>query len=333
MSSRVWNATTCLWSGKWQGASVGTNSTPSKCSSPFSEVTASDTVTLPPNGSEDPRTWIVYLIAKGPGGTSRWSSIEIDQEGLSTGSTTTTTPTTTTSAPSVTTSPNWSGYVVPAATIITEASGEWTVPTLNCAATPNGGGSIWVGIGGYKWPTGGTSGELLQTGVEIQCLDGTQQDSGWYEWYPSTPNIPENFGSRFPVSSGDSIKASVYQLGDGAWVTRIDDLTTGLSGWMVSGVGWGVGEDSAGSFSEQGTAPAASYSGGYTAEWVVEDNGPSGSPVPFADYVTVAFTNLTTSLSSWSLTPAESIAIFQDGALLSQPSVPSNDGFSVSYTG
>jgi hypothetical protein len=36
------------------------------------------------------------------------------------------------------TSPNWSGYVLPTTSLDTLASGEWTVPTLNCTDTPNG---------------------------------------------------------------------------------------------------------------------------------------------------------------------------------------------------
>jgi hypothetical protein len=216
--------------------------------------------------------------------------------------------------------------------LVTEISGEWTVPTLNCSATPSSEVGIWVGIGGENWPTGGTSGELLQTGVDGACSGAGQQDFGFFEWYPGTPNTPEAFTS-FPVAPGDSIEASVYQSSNGSWVTRVDDLTTGLSGWMVSGQGWGVGEDAATTFTRQGTVPAVSYTGGYTAEWVVEDVGPEGSPVPFADYGTVDFINLTTNVSSWKLTPTEAFAIFQNGDLLSQPSAPANGGFSVTYTG
>jgi len=236
-------------------------------------------------------------------------------------------------APAWEQSPNWSGYVVPSSAIFTDVSGAWAVPTLDCSTTPNGGASIWVGIGGYGWPTGGISGLLLQTGVTTDCVDGVQQDRGWFELYPSSPNTEKDF-LGFPVSPGDSIQASVFQGGSGAWETRVDDLTTGLSGVMVTGEGWGVSADAGnGSFSLQGSTAGLSYSGGYSAEWIVETYTLNGSIVPLADYGTVNFSDLKTSASSWSLTASEGLAIAQNGVVMSTPSLPANGGFSVSYTG
>jgi hypothetical protein len=226
-------------------------------------------------------------------------------------------------------SPIWSGYVIPSSSqLFTEVSGDWTVPSLDCSATPNAGVGIWVGIGGW-----GTSGVLLQTGITNTCVNGVQQDIGWWEEYPSVPNHSQVF-SNFPVSPGDSIAASVYQGSTGAWETRVDDLSTGLSGVMVTGEGWGVMVDGSGTFPEQGSTADLSYSGGYTAEWIVEDYTlPSGALVSFADYGTVSFTGITTSLPSWSLTPNEAVEMVQGGVVLSTPSAASGDGFSVSYTG
>ena len=232
------------------------------------------------------------------------------------------------------TSTNWSGFVVPSSTdLITEVSGEWTVPALDCAATPNAGASTWVGIGGVSWSTGGTSGALLQTGVTTNCVGGVQQDVGWWEEVPSSPNHEVDF-TGFSVSPGDTIQASVFQGSSGAWETRVDDFTTGLSGVMVTGEGWGVASDaSSGTFPEQGSTVGLSYGGGYTAEWIVEDYALSGALVAFADYGAVSFSGLTTSLPSWSLTPSEAMEIVQGGAVVSTPSAPSSDAFSVSYTG
>jgi hypothetical protein len=231
-------------------------------------------------------------------------------------------------------SSNWSGYVVPSSSSpFTEASGEWTVPALNCAATPDGGAGIWVGIGGYRWPAGGTSGALLQTGVTANCVGGIQLDVSWFEEVPSSPNRSEEFAG-LSVAPGDSIKASVYQTSDGAWETRLDDLTTGLSGVMITGEGWGVSADAGdGTFAEQGSTSGLSYSGGYSAEWIVEDYAEGGAQVPFADYGVLTFTGLTTSLPSWSLTTSEGEELIQNGTVVSTPSVPSADGFSVTYTG
>ncbi|MFZ0059328.1 MAG: G1 family glutamic endopeptidase [Acidimicrobiales bacterium] len=237
-------------------------------------------------------------------------------------------------APSFEQDQNWSGYVVPSSSaLITGVSGEWNVPTLNCADTPNARSVTWVGIGGEAWPTGGSSGVLLQTGIEDDCVDGVQQDTGWFEAYPSIPNQLFSF-SGLPVSPGDSIEASVGQASDGSWVTRVDDLTTAISGWMITGEAWGVGADAASTFTDQGSTVGLSYEGGYTCEWIVEDpSNASGSEVPFADYGTVTFSDLMTSFSTWSLTSDEGWEIVQNGVVLSTPSLPSTNGFSVSYTG
>jgi len=59
------------------------------------------------------------------------------------------------------TSSNWSGYVLPTTSLDTLASAEWTVPRLNCADTPNGSSSTWVGIGGVTWSDGSSSGKMI----------------------------------------------------------------------------------------------------------------------------------------------------------------------------
>jgi hypothetical protein len=232
------------------------------------------------------------------------------------------------------TTPNWSGYVVPSSrAVVTAVHGAWRVPRLDCSSTPNGGAAVWVGIGGYGWPTGGTSGTLLQTGVTMKCVGGVPHYAGWFEEYPSHPNTNMIFRG-FRVSPGDSVVAVVFRASGGAWETKVDDLATGLSGVMVTGEGWGVSADRGnGSFLKQGSTARLAYSGGYTAEWIVEDYSKSGSMVPFADYGTVTYSNLRTSLPSWSLTQNEGAAIVQNGAVLSAPSLPSNGGFSVSYIG
>lgn len=226
-------------------------------------------------------------------------------------------------------SPNWSGYVLPSTATFTEVAGTFTVPTLNCTVTPDGGIFTWVGIGGY-----GSSGTLLQTGVESDCVSGTQENTAWWEMFTSESNKSVDF-HNFSVSVGDSITASVYQDSNGAWWTRLDDTTTGMSGWMQIGGHWGVGTDASDYFYYQGSSALLSYSGAYTAEWIVEDytEPDSATMIPFADFGTVNFTGLQTSLSPWHLTANEGIAIAQNGVVLSTPSLPSSDGFSVSYVG
>jgi hypothetical protein len=129
------------------------------------------------------------------------------------------------------------------------------------------------------------------------------------------------------------MKGEVFQTTSGAWETLLDDTTTGLMGVMVTGQGWGVGPDSGSTYSVQGSTSGLSYLGGYSAEWIVEDPSISGQQPPLADFGTVTFTNLGTSLSSWSLTTDEAWEIVQNGALLATPGAPQADGFSVTYAG
>jgi Peptidase A4 family len=230
--------------------------------------------------------------------------------------------------------PVWAGYVITPGTAVTEVSGEFTVPRLNCLDTFNAGEAMWAGIGGAH----GTAGDLLQTGVTSGCSEGTQTDNAaWWEEYPEVPGI--NFNGM-SVSAGDQMRASVYRLADGTtWETCLEDLTTGLSGLMVTGEGWGVTTGGcSGTFTEQGSTATLSYAGGTSAEWIIEDfdideNG-TLVQVPFADFGTVAFSNLTTSLSSWNLTSSDAWGVGdKHGDLLAAPSTPSGNGFSVTYTG
>lgn len=246
------------------------------------------------------------------------------------------------SAPAATTpqfenpSENWSGYVVPSSSaLITGTSGDWTVPTLNCVDTSNSYVSIWVGIGGEEWNATSSSGALLQTGVTSDCADGVQQNVGWWYLDPSSAAGEINFVD-FPVTTGDQMEASVFETTTGAWQTEVTDINTGLTAAMITGEYWGVGETAADTIDHQGSSSEISYSGGYTAEWIVEDPGVSTAPgtyYPFADFGSVTFTNMRASFSSWYLTPSEEWGIVQDGVTLAAPTSTTSDGFTDTYTG
>jgi hypothetical protein len=231
-------------------------------------------------------------------------------------------------------STNRSGYVIPSTSPVTDADGEFTVPTLNCQATPNAGVSVWTGIGGDPPNQRSSDGTLLQTGIAADCVNGVQNDVGWWE---EAPQYYETDFHNFPVSPGDTIKASVWQAPNGSWWTRLDDLTTGLSGWMGIGQGWGVGVDTATSFAGQGSTAAVTYGGGYTAEWIVEAYGFSdGSQVTLADYGSITFSNLgVAGPPSWALLPNEQMAMQPFGASspISTPSQDDDDSFTVTYLG
>ena len=234
------------------------------------------------------------------------------------------------------TSTNWSGYVVPAAATVTNVSGTWTVPTLNCAATPNASSSTWVGTGGADSATGVSSGDLLQTGVEDDCVNGTQVDQGWWELVPNVPNVEQTFSS-FPVSPGDTMSAQVYQESSGQWATVLQDTTTGLQGVMITGDAWFVSQISSNVVvgATQGSAATVTYAGATSAEWIEEvpTNGTDGTLMPFANFGAVTFSTVGTSLAGWTLAPTDQWEIVQNGVVLATPSSPIGSGFSVTYEG
>lgn len=228
-------------------------------------------------------------------------------------------------------SDNWSGYVLPDSGGINYVSGQWVVPNLDCQATPNGAESTWVGLGGTDNSAGASTGALLQTGTDDQCVGGLQHDSAWWELYPSSPSSARYF-LNLAVLPGNTMRAQVYQAATGQWVTELENLSSGVSGVMVSGEFWGV-IDPSGGLEEQANASGLSYSGATSAEWIVEDYELDQAQVSFADYGTVDFANLSTSLSSWTLDAGEGQAIVQNGATISTPGPPTQSGFSVTFTG
>lgn len=237
-------------------------------------------------------------------------------------------------APRFALSSNWSGYVLPSNTLVTETSGRFVVPTLNCSQTPNAGMSTWVGTGG----AGPGTGDLLQTGVRSDCTGGVQYDDA--AWWELVPPLPEQDFNSMSISPGDTLQASVWHNSDGSGGTRLDDLTTGVSGLLNIGRSYGTILDSNPTvwFDREGSAAGVTYSGGYTSEWIVEDYEEAGANVPFADFGTVRFSDLTTSAPSWGGPPPSGNEYGindPNGFLLAAPSPldSSGPGFSVTYTG
>ena len=319
-------ATVTLTFSSQNATSCALSSIPSIWTAGSAVVPCNGTYQINVAPSSSQQQWIFTFTATNAASQSATSSQSLTHEAPAT--------------PAGNTAPNWSGYVVPSSSaIITDAAGDFTVPTLNCAATPNSQISDWVGIGGEQWSTGGSSGSLLQTGISNVCTNGIQTDFGWWEVFPSSPNHSQPF-TNFPVSPGDQIHVSVFQSTTGPWETELADLNTGLSAYMITGEAWGVGNTSTGTFTRQGSAVNISYSGGYTAEWIVEDPGVAASPgtyYPFSSFGSVTFSNLGISFASgssaWYLTPSETWAIVQNGVTLATPTATTTDGFTDTYTG
>lgn len=151
----------------------------------------------------------------------------------------------------------------------TSVSASWTVPTLDCVATPAGEVAVWVGVDGV----GGTAGAggVFQAGTWLACQGGIERASAWWEAWPM--NAEQNVGA---LEAGDVVSAHV-------WQTR--------SGWW-----WQVVDDTTGASYAAGTQFAYGGPGG-TADWVVED--PTADyrrpdPAPLASFSPVTFTGMAT---------------------------------------
>ena len=272
-------------------------------------------VTVP--GSPSGQQWSLTFTATGPGG-KKTSSTTLTRQ-----------------AASYSPSSNWSGYVIQSSSVITQTAGSFIVPTLDCSTTPNASEAAWVGIGGVV-----QTDDLLQTGVISECSGGVQTENpAWWEEFPQYYAVAFD---TMTVSPGDQIEASVYEQSDGSWVTRVDDVTRGISGMTIMSSGnvdWGTRLDSNPSswYVEEGTRSGLPFAGGYTAEWIVEDfdDCSSGSclPVPFADFGTLAFGGLSVNGSAPDPASGQAFGLVQSGTVLSVPTPLTGTGFSLVYTG
>jgi hypothetical protein len=135
---------------------------------------------------------------------------------------------------------NWAGYAVIGSSF-TQAKGSWIVPAVDCAGTPGGSASFWVGIDGWSDAT------VEQTGTDSDC-DGEKPH--YYAWYEFAPKAGVTIES-VPVSAGDRMSGEVDYDGAEFTVTITDEST---------------GE----SFSTSAIIPLARRA---SAEWIAENNG------------------------------------------------------------
>jgi hypothetical protein len=108
---------------------------------------------------------------------------------------------------------NWGGYI--AQGNFTDISGSWTMPDVTCNSS-NDLYAPWIGIDGYGSQT------VEQTGVQVDCSNGSPEYSGWYEMYPAAPRYFNE-----PVDAGDTFTASVVDNGGGAYSLKLSDTTKG----------------------------------------------------------------------------------------------------------
>ena len=167
-------------------------------------------------------------------------------------------PSTTTTTSTTTTVPNgngfdpqltsqWAGYFeIPGP--VSSVSATWVVPSLVCSSIETFS-STWVGIGGLS------GGALLQAGMFDNCIGGLAENGAFAEEYPGST---VSFDLLF--RPGDTITATVSD-GASGWQAVVTDVTTGQA--------------------ESASAP--DYSGGGSAEWMVEAYGAPGG-IPVSDF-------------------------------------------------
>jgi hypothetical protein len=198
------------------------------------------------------------------------------------------------------TSSNWAGYDVTGG-VYSTVSANWTQPAVNCAITPSGWSSFWVGL------DGDTSNTVEQTGTEADCSSGQAVYSAWYEMYPKYPKTYAN-----PVAPGDHFAARVTTDGRGAFTLTLSDTTRG---WT------------------QTTGARLKSARLASAEVIAEAPSSSGGVLPLADFGTVGFSSASVNGAALtSSTPGlDPITMGTGSTTKAQPSSLSNGSFSVAW--
>ena len=213
------------------------------------------------------------------------------------------------SAVSATTSTNWSGYAVTAATgAVTAVSGSWVVPTVSGTGTSYS--SAWVGIDGYS------SNSVEQIGTDSDVSNGKATYYAWYEMYPAGMVTI----SSLTISATNAISASVSYSANKFSLT-IKDTTTGKS------------------FTTTQTMSGAQRS---SAEWILEAPSSNFGVLPLADFKSINFSAAQATISgttgSISNLPSKdsvnqiNMVSDETGATETTTSALSNNGTSFSVT-
>jgi hypothetical protein len=198
-------------------------------------------------------------------------------------------------------SDNWSGYAVSGFGPYTSVSSSWTQPAVECATTPRGFSSFWVGL------DGDTSKTVEQTGTEANCSGGTASYAAWYEMFPKRPfNYPN------PVIPGDSFTASVTVIGRGRFQLTLTDATQGWSQTTVK---------------KRRSARLAS------AEVIAEAPSTRKSVLPLSDFGTIGLSGASAdgSLLTSSTPGIEQITMASGATVKATPSAISGGSFSVTW--
>lgn len=115
-------------------------------------------------------------------------------------------------------SANWGGYAAHRGSLrFRYVQATLFVPYLDCASTPDGASSHWVGLDGLFDPV------VEQVGVDVVCQHGSPSYQAWWEIFPQAPVYP-----NITIRPGDSLVASVfYRRRTGKFTLSLTDTTNG----------------------------------------------------------------------------------------------------------
>jgi hypothetical protein len=102
----------------------------------------------------------------------------------------------------------------------THIQDTYTIPTLNCAKTPNAVAEFRTGLDGIS------DGTIERVGVSATCSGGQPKgDVAWYQMIPANPHPILVFAAK----AGDVMHASITVGPPGAYTLSLVDLTSGHS--------------------------------------------------------------------------------------------------------
>jgi Peptidase A4 family len=225
----------------------------------------------------------------------------------STGQPTTPPPATTTVSANSDLTSNWAGYVASGGAY-SAVSGSWVVPQASNTTDSTAADATWVGIGGMN------SDDLIQVGTQdVVSAGGQLSATAFYELLPYNA---QSLGG-VSVDPGDSISASISQVGSGEWDVTLTDNTNGST--YTNMVYYDSSESS--------------------AEWIEEDPSDGVGQIPFDNFGSVSFSDCSTTDNGQSAnltaSAAQSLTMVnnQSQALTTTSPISSTgSGFAVSRT-
>jgi hypothetical protein len=128
----------------------------------------------------------------------------------------------------------------------------------------------WSRVFGFLWSDEEGSPQNIPRNCSNWCIEGgTPTYSGWYEWCPAEPQ--ETYDD-ISITAGDQITVPIDATSTTGGTATLENLSNGQSS----------------TFTWTGESPTLCE---VTAEWIVEDFTVGDSPVAFADYGSVTFTD------------------------------------------